>query len=128
MIVVINVERERELLSTANKKVWDDIVQEEILAYAREKDLTIAQVEVLTARKMIEMRYRDLQGQNVQHEKSNDELAKRAIRRNKLTMKELEREFKALAKGNDIGTIEPELSARIDKIILKRNKSKKAGK
>ena len=124
---MINVDKEKEYLATANKRLWDEVVQEEILKYAREKNLTIAQVEALRARKMAEMRYRDLAGKNAQHEKSNDELAKRAIRRNKIKMKEMEREFKELAKGNNIGAIEPELNKRIDKIILNQQK-KKAGK
>jgi hypothetical protein len=46
---------------------------------------------------------------------------------NKIKMKEMEREFKELAKGNNIGAIEPELNKRIDKIILNQQK-KKAGK
>ena len=126
---MINVDKVRGLLSPTNQKLWDEVVQEEILAYAREKNLTIEQVNLLRARKMAELRYGDLNGKNEYLAKSSDELAIRAIKKNKLEMQKMNREYKSLEKS--VIEFEKEFDQRLSKVIEKqnsKNKSKKTGK
>ena len=116
-----NVEDAKEMLSTYNKKMWDTVVEKEILKFAKEKQLTNQELQYLRKRKMLELYHADLSGKNIAASKTGDELAKRQIARNKDTMYQINELYKIT--GGKVKDFGKEFDERLNKISQKQNKT-----
>ena len=85
---VLNIAKERELLSTSCKRLLDDTMRD-IDEVAKEMKLTKEQKEALKQRSAAAIVYGDLKAENNYLSRTNDELGKRKIERNKLKMAQI---------------------------------------
>lgn len=88
------VEDAKEMLSTSNKNLWENVILEEIAKYAQENALTKDQAKQLERTKMLELLYFDLNGKNQYMSRTGDEYAVRAIQENKHRMYQINELYK----------------------------------
>ena len=93
----LNINNEREKLSTRYKKLWD--IEVTILDnVAREQNLSEQEREMLLQTQMATLRIADLKGQNEYNRRSGDAFAKKAIKKNEADISKMERVYNDNAK------------------------------
>lgn len=125
---VLNLKKEKEMLSTSSKKVWDNAVKE-IDIVAKEMNLTKEEKEGLLQRTMASIRIADLNATNKYLSRTNEEFSKRAIKKNKLEIQRMKHASED--HYEDVKKIEKEANKRLSKLQHERLnkksvKSKKA--
>ena len=85
----LDVVKEREYLSTAAKKVWDDRCAI-IMEIAKKEKYSEEQLNTVLQLQMAELRYTDLYNQNLYHQRTYEKNSQAQIRKNKVKMIEMQ--------------------------------------
>ena len=110
-----------ESLSKKGRDIWEAI-DKEIEVLAKEEGLSKVEKQDLKKRKLLATKYNDLKEENEYLARSGDELANRAIKRNKLKMIELNEQYQNLYPR--VKEIEKKLDNRME--MLAKNKASKS--
>lgn len=114
---VLNLEREKEMLCTSSKRVWENALKE-IEAVAKEMNLTKEQKNGLLQRAMASIRISDLQATNQYLSRTNEEYSQRAVKKNKLEIQRLKHVNED--HYDDVKEIEKEANKRLQEMQQQR--------
>ena len=117
---VLDLEKERELLSTPSKRVWDNMAAQ-IEVVANELDLSTEQKEALFQRTMAEIRHRDMQEINKYLARTEEASGKKAISKNKESMYRMERVY--IQNSHFLNDVEDQVYDRLEELEQERIKN-----
>lgn len=86
--VVLDIEREYEMLSTAGKKAWDNMM-EDFNEVSKKLGLSRKEKQAMKQRYMADLRYNDLAITNKYLSRTGEEFSQKQIKKNKLEMQRM---------------------------------------